>query len=100
GCRLDRSVASLTLRTLCVFWKRGWAEDTKEVKMELFAMLRQTKDKGGQPVRWDMSAKALLALVTEFGSTKATSLGLPLEFFRETHTSFDDTGLDQVLVIG
>lgn len=42
------------------------------------------------------SAKALYALVSEFGSTRATALGLPLEFFRITHSAFDKVGLDQV----
>lgn len=42
------------------------------------------------------SAKALYVLVSEFGSTRATSLGLPLEFFRATHGAFDNVGLDQV----
>lgn len=42
------------------------------------------------------SAKALYVLVSEFGSTRATSLGLPLEFFRATHGAFDKVGLDQV----
>lgn len=42
------------------------------------------------------SAKTLYALVSEFGSTRATALGLPLEFFRITHNAFDKVGLDQV----
>ncbi|CAM9575448.1 unnamed protein product, partial [Choristocarpus tenellus] len=91
--RLDRSVCSQVLRTFCVFWKRGWADESKEAKLELFALLqRMGTEGGGNPL---LTAKALLALVAEFGSTKATSLGLPLEFFRKTHREYDAIGLDQ-----
>lgn len=45
------------------------------------------------------SAKALLSLVSEFSSTRATALGLPLEFFRVTHTAFNEVGLDQVWLV-
>ena len=45
--RLERSVASQALRTFCVFWRRGWAGETEETKLSLFALLRQGVNEGG-----------------------------------------------------
>ncbi|CAM9400550.1 unnamed protein product [Ascophyllum nodosum] len=95
--RLERSVASQALRTFCVFWRRGWAGETEETKLSLFALLRQGVNEGGFAAL--RSAKALYALVSEFSSTRATALGLPLEFFKITHAAFDKIGLDQSLAL-
>ncbi|CAM9663917.1 unnamed protein product, partial [Scytosiphon promiscuus] len=95
--RLERSVVSQALRTFCVFWRRGWAAETEEAKLSLFALLQQGGAEGG--VAALRSAKALFSLVSEFSSTRATALGLPLEFFRVTHAAFNKMGLDQSLAL-
>ncbi|CAM9325540.1 unnamed protein product [Pylaiella littoralis] len=95
--RLERSVASQALRTFCVFWRRGWAGETRAAKLSLFALLQQGGAEGG--VAALRSAKALFSLVSEFSSTRATALGLPLEFFRVTHTAFNEVGLNESLAL-
>lgn len=45
--RLERSVVSQALRTFCVFWRRGWAAETEEAKLSLFALLQQGASEGG-----------------------------------------------------
>ncbi|CBJ26385.1 conserved unknown protein [Ectocarpus siliculosus] len=95
--RLERSVVSQALRTFCVFWRRGWSAETEEAKLSLFALLQQGASEGGAAAL--RSAKALFSLVSEFSSTRATALGLPLEFFRATHAAFNKLGLDQSLAL-
>ncbi|CAN0118520.1 unnamed protein product, partial [Laminaria digitata] len=95
--RLERAVASQALRTFCLFWRRGWMGETEEGKLLLFALLGQGSTEGG--VAALRSAKALFALISEFSSDHATALGLPLLFFKATHESFEELGLDQTLAL-
>ncbi|CAM9316992.1 unnamed protein product, partial [Phaeothamnion confervicola] len=96
---LDAAASAQALRTFCVFWKRSWADEPEENRRALLGHLAELVASGDSE-RSLLAAKTARALVVEFGSNNASSIGLPLEFHRRARHTFEECGLDECLSLG
>jgi hypothetical protein len=90
--QLSRTVQTQALQVVAVLWKRSWTAEPPESRQAFLAQLGAMAASTGDPAALLLSAKALSALVSEFGG-QPTSVGLPLEFHRAAHAAFAKHGL-------
>ena len=81
------------------FWKRGWKESSDAEKQVLFQQI-MTYFQSSNAVTFRHGAVILRVLVEEFAMRSPAEAGLPLEFHRQAHMAFEESGLDQSLQLG
>lgn len=80
------------MQVYALFWKRDWKEqsiDQQVLFQQISSMLQST------PEAFRQGCILLRILVEEFASRSSAEAGLPIEFHREAHESFEKQGLDQ-----
>lgn len=92
GRSIDRAVLNQLLQTLALFWKRSWQQKSQQEKTAIWENF-QSLASGPDATHLFLVAKALATLIEEFSATKSVAMGLPLEFHKHTHTSFQNDGL-------
>lgn len=87
-------VLNKIIQLLALLWKRGWHEYDDILKRESFTSISGVIT---SPAHQAIGCKMLRIVVEEFSSKSSAEIGLPLEFHRMSHESFQACGINEAL---